>query len=93
MRTRNSIKTWKTIRLPQPLLKEAEDLIRSSGRCESMNDFIAKSVQLRVDVLKRKELDAKFAAMSEDAAYQKESTLMAEEFESSDGATASLLEG
>jgi hypothetical protein len=31
--------------------------------------------------------------MSEDAAYQKESTLMAEEFESSDWETASLLEG
>jgi hypothetical protein len=93
MRSRNSIKTQKTIRLPRPLFKEAEDLIHSRGRCESMNDFIVKSVQLRVDVLKRKELDARFAGMSEDAAYQKESTLLAEEFESSDWETAKLLEG
>jgi Arc/MetJ-type ribon-helix-helix transcriptional regulator len=93
IRGRIATKAQKTVRLPKPLLKEAESLIRSCGRSESMNDFIVRSVRLRIDVIKRKELDAKFAGMSEDAAYQKESTLMAEEFESSDWETASLLEG
>ena len=41
-------------------------------------------MRLRIDVLKRKELDARFAEMSEDTYYQKEATLLAEEFESSD---------
>lgn len=93
IRGRVATKAQKTVRLPRPLIKEAENLIRSRGRCESMNDFIVSSVRLRIDVLKRKELDAKFAGMSEDADYQKRTTLMAEQFESSDWETASLLEG
>jgi Arc/MetJ-type ribon-helix-helix transcriptional regulator len=93
MRSRNATKTQKTVRLPKPLLKEAENLIRSCGRCESMNDFIVRSMRLRIDVLKRKELDARFAEMSEDTYYQKEATLLAEEFESSDWEAAKLLEG
>jgi Arc/MetJ-type ribon-helix-helix transcriptional regulator len=93
MRSRNATKAQKTVRLPKPLLKEAENFIRSCGRWESMNDFIVKSVRLRINALKRKELDAQFAGMSADADYQREATLMAEEFESSDWEAAKLLKG
>jgi hypothetical protein len=93
MNGRNVTKIQKTIRLPRPLFKEAERLIRACGHCESINEFIVKSMRLRIDLLKRKELDAKFAEMSEDTDYQKEAKLIAEEFESSDWEAAKLLEG
>ena len=93
MRSHNATKVQKTVRLPRPLLKDAENLIRSCGRGESMNDFIVKSVRLRINAFKRRELDAKFAGMAQDRDYQREATLMAEEFESSDGEAAGLLEG
>jgi hypothetical protein len=93
MRGQKAIKAQKTVRLPRPLLKEAESLIRACGHGESLNDFIVRSMRLRIEVLKRKELDAKFAEMSEDTDYQKEANLMAEEFASSDWETAKLLEG
>jgi hypothetical protein len=93
MRGQKATKTQKTVRLPRLLLKEAESLIRACGHCESLNDFIVRSMRLRIEVLKRKELDARFAEMSEDADYQKEANLMAEEFASSDWEAAKLLEG
>jgi len=93
MRARSIPKIQKTVRLPKPLFQEVERFIRASGHCESVNDFIVKSMKLRIDVLKRKELDAKFAEMAEDTDYQKEAKLIAEEFESSDWETAKFLEG
>ena len=92
IRVQKATKTQKTVRLPRPLLKEAEGLIRASGHCESLNDFIVRSMRLRIEVLKRQELDARFAGMSKDAAYQKEAHLLAEEFANSDGEAAQLLE-
>jgi len=50
-------------------------------------------MKLRIDVLNRKELEAKFAEMAEDSDYQKEAKLIAEEFESSDWEAAKILEG
>jgi hypothetical protein len=85
-------KIQKTIRLPLSLIHEAERFINACGHCESINEFIVKSMRLRIYVLKRRELDAKFAEMSEDADYQKEANLMAEEFEISDWEAAKLLE-
>lgn len=85
-------KIQKTIRLPLSLIHEAERFITACGHCESINEFIVKSIRLRIEVLKRRELDAKFAEMSEDTDYQKEANLMAEEFEISDWEAAKLLE-
>ncbi len=93
IRRQKSTKAQMTVRLPRSLLKEAENLIRACGQCESLNDFIVSSMRLRIEVLKRKELDAKFAEMSRDTDYQKEANLMAEEFENSDWEAAKLLEG
>jgi|APFre7841882654_1041346.scaffolds.fasta_scaffold57360_3 hypothetical protein len=93
MRARSTPKIQKTVRFPKPLIQEVERFIRACGQCESVNDFIVKSMKLRIDVLKRKELDAKFAEMSEDTDYQKEARLIAEEFESSDWEAAKFLEG
>jgi hypothetical protein len=92
MYTRGLSKIQKTIRLPKSLLEEVERIIKYSRRMESTNDFIVKSMQLRVSILKRRELDAKFSGMSKDTDYQRDAQLMAEEFESSDWETAKLLD-
>jgi hypothetical protein len=92
MRYATDSKVQKTVRLPLSLIHEAERFINACGNCESINEFIVKSMRLRIDALKRRELDAKFAAMSEDTDYQKEASLIAEEFEISDWEAAKLLE-
>lgn len=92
MYTRDVAKIQKTIRLPKSLLEEVERTIKYSRRMESINDFIVKSMQLRISILKRRELDAKFSGMSKDTDYQRDAQLMAEEFESSDWETAKLLD-
>ena len=92
MYARGVSKIQKTIRLPKSLLEEVERIIKYSRRMESTNDFIVKSMQLRVSILKRRELDAKFSGMSKDTDYQRDAQLMAEEFESSDWETAKLLD-
>jgi ABC-type uncharacterized transport system substrate-binding protein len=92
MRGRGVPKIQKTIRLPKALLDEVQQIIRSCRPGESTNDFIVKSMRLRISVLKRKELDAKFSEMSKDTDYQKDSQLIVEEFEITDWETAKLLD-
>ena len=72
MYARGVAKIQKTIRLPKPLLAEVEQMIKCRRRGESINDFIVKSMHLRLGVLKRKELDAKFSDMSKDTDYQRD---------------------
>jgi hypothetical protein len=93
MRGRIAPKIQRTIRVPKALFDEVERLIKSCGRSESMNDFVVKSMKMRVNALKRRELDAKFSEMSKDTDYQKAAQLMAEEFESSDWEAIRVLEG
>jgi hypothetical protein len=92
MHSRGVAKIRKTIRFPKPLLEEMEQMIRTRRRGESTNDFIVKSMELRISILKRKELDAKFSDMSKDPGYQQEAQMLAKEFESSDWEAAKLLD-
>jgi hypothetical protein len=92
MYARGVAKIQKTIRLPKSLLEEVEEMIRCCRQGESTNDFIVKSMHLRISIIKRKELDAKFSEMSKDTDYQRDAQLIAEEFESSDWETAKLLD-
>jgi len=92
MYSRGVAKIQKTIRLPKSLLEEVERIIKYSRCVESTNDFIVRSMQLRISILKRRELDAKFSGMSKDTDYQHDARSMAEEFESSDWETAKLLD-
>ena len=93
MKGRGTAKVQKTVRLPKLLFKEAEQLIRCCARHESINDFIVKSLKLRISLLKRKELDAQFAEMSKDTDYQKDTQMILEEFDASDWEAAKFLEG
>jgi Arc/MetJ-type ribon-helix-helix transcriptional regulator len=92
MYARGVAKIQITVRLPKPLFEEVEEMINCRGRGESANDFIVESVQLRLSILKRKELDAKFSDMSKDRDYQRDAQLIAQDFESSDREAAKLLD-
>jgi hypothetical protein len=77
-----------TVRLPQPVYEQAKGFV-SPGRHEtttfvSLNDFFVCAIQAYVKLYRRREIDAAFASMAEDADYQKEARLLAEEFEPSD---------
>jgi hypothetical protein len=77
-----------TVSLPKPLYEEAKLAVNSNATLtHSINGFIVDALIAYVELFKRKQIDAKFAPMSEDAKYQKEAKLIAEEFSQSDWET------
>jgi len=57
---------------------------RNTTTVLSLNDFFVKAIQAYVKLYRRRQIDAAFAMMAEDADYQKEASLLEEEFEISD---------
>ncbi len=50
----------------------------------SINAFFVSAIRAYVRLIQRKQIDAKFAGMSEDAEYRKEAVRISEEFNQSD---------
>jgi hypothetical protein len=76
-----------TIRLPRPVYDQAKCVVNteSGGRSRiSLNDLIVMAITNYLKMYKRRQIDAAFAGMCEDADYQKEAKLLAEEFDYSD---------
>ena len=77
-----------TVRLPCSIYDQAKSAVekekRESGTTISLNDFIVSAVKAYLKLYQRRQIDAAFAKMAEDANYQKEATLLTEEFERSD---------
>jgi len=64
-----------TIRLPRPVYDQAKCVVNteSHGRSRiSLNEFIVLAITTYLKMHKRRQIDAAFAGMSEDADYQKE---------------------
>ncbi|OLE41045.1 MAG: hypothetical protein AUI36_24835 [Cyanobacteria bacterium 13_1_40CM_2_61_4] len=81
--TREKVRT--TVRLPRPLYDEVRQFVeRDLNSAETINDFFVAAILAYVKLLRRKRIDAAYACMSEDADYQKEAKLIAEEFSQSD---------
>jgi ribosomal silencing factor RsfS len=74
--------------LPRPVYEEAKRIVEKekggAGPVVSMNDLIVLAIRAYVKTYKRRQIDAMFAHMAEDADYQKEAKLLAEEFSESD---------
>jgi hypothetical protein len=82
-RTKRKIRT--TISLPEPVYEAARSLVSShAAPGTSMNGFFEAAVTAYLKQFKRKEIDAQFAAMAGDPAYQAEAAAIAEEFSRSD---------
>ncbi len=77
-----------TVRLPVPVYDQARCVVEKERKGQSgsisLNDLIVAAITAYLKLYKRKQIDAAFAGMSEDADYQKEAKLLAEEFEASD---------
>ena len=77
-----------TIRLPRPVYEQAKAVVEKakagSGAAVSLNDFFVSAIKAYLKLYRRRQIDAAFAGMAEDAEYQKEAALIAAEFEHSD---------
>lgn len=77
-----------TVRLPQPVYDQAKRFVtcerKNTATFLSLNDFFVTAIQAYVKLYRRRQIDAAFGLMAEDADYQKEARLLAEEFEPSD---------
>ncbi|MFL6435984.1 MAG: hypothetical protein ACJ71Q_00260 [Terriglobales bacterium] len=76
-----------TVRLPRPVYDQAKCVVdkeKGGVGTISLNDFIVSAIKAYLKMYKRRQIDAAFAGMAEDADYQKEAKLLAEDFEHSD---------
>ena len=74
-----------TVTLPKKVYDEARSCVEKSvSPADTLGAFFAAAIAAYVKLLKRKEIDAKFAAMAEDSEYQKMAKLISEEFSASD---------
>ena len=77
-----------TVRLPRPIYDQAKSVVEKekggAGHIVSLNDLFVTAITAYLKMYKRRQIDAQFAAMAEDADYQKEASLLAEEFSNSD---------
>ena len=82
-----------TVRVPKPLYEEAQQFVqRQDNALSTINDFVIAAIWAYVKLMKRKQIDAAFARISEDADYQKQASLIAEEFSQSDWDTLASLD-
>ena len=84
-----------TVRIPRSVYDQARHFVdtekASCSASVSLNDFFVTAIQAYVKLHQRRQIDAAFAMMAEDADYQKESSLLSEEFESSDWEALGLI--
>jgi hypothetical protein len=76
-----------TVRLPRLVYDQAKQFVESEKNTASplsLNDFFAAAIQAYIKLHQRRQIDAAFASMAEDADYQNEASLLEAEFEASD---------
>ncbi len=72
-----------TLALPADLLEAIDQLVRE-GKAKSRNELVATSLRHELAALDRAAIDAAFAEMAHDQAYQDEARRLTAEFASSD---------
>lgn len=74
-----------TVRLPRTLHEKVRQLVSKDGSDgDTMNDLFESAISTYVRLLERRKVDAAFARMATDDAYQKEARALGEEFSESD---------
>ncbi len=87
-RRKSDHKVQTTLRLPRPLYEQAKVCVeKGMTAAETINDFIIAAIRVYTKILRRKRIDAAFNHMAEDANFQKEAQLIAEEFIQADWET------
>jgi len=74
-----------TVTLPKKVYDEARSCVdKNVGPAETIGAFFTAAIVAYLKLLRRKQIDAKFALMAEDSEYQKHAKLISEEFSQSD---------
>lgn len=74
-----------TVSLPEHVYEEARSLVEAKASpAGSINGFFVSAIHAYVRLIKRRQIDATFAGMSEDKEYQKVAGRISEEFSQSD---------
>ena len=72
-----------TVRLPRHVYERAKTVVVQS-EASSFNEFVVQAIEEKVRRLTEAEIDAEFAQMAHDAAYQRSAVELARQFERSD---------
>jgi hypothetical protein len=84
-RDKRDKKVRTTISLPEHLYAEARSVLKAKAApTDSINSLFVSAIRAYLRWIERKQIDAQFSAMSDDAEYQKEAGRIAEEFSPSD---------
>jgi hypothetical protein len=82
---RNEKKVRTTVSLPAHLYEEARSVVvTKAAPAGSMNGLFVSAIRAYVHLIKRRQIDAQFAGMSQDPEYQKAAVRISEEFSASD---------
>jgi len=81
-----------TVTLPSELLAAADEAVKE-GKARSRNELLAIALQHELAARERAEIDAAFAAMADDTAYQAEVRIISEEFREADWEALQKSEG
>ena len=82
-----------TVRIPRSLYEEAREVVNEKKvKAQSMNELIVLAMASFLKSYKRRQIDAAFAGMAKDAAYQKEAALINDQFEQSDWEALAITE-
>ena len=74
-----------TVSLPRQLYEDARSVVASNAApAESINGFFVSAIRAYVKLIRRRQIDARFAEMSKDSEYQREAGRISEEFSVSD---------
>src|SRR5436190_23634672 len=77
-----------TVRLPKRLYEEARGALeKGKAGASSLNDLLIKSLEEKLNQLRRESMNTKFAKRRKDAKYHRRSLAIAKKFASSDGET------
>jgi metal-responsive CopG/Arc/MetJ family transcriptional regulator len=81
-----------TLALPADLLAAVDQAVQA-GHARSRNELVARALQRELAAQQRAAIDAAFAAMAEDAAYQTEAQALTEAFAHADWEALRVAEG
>lgn len=77
--------TTTTVRLPRGLYEQAQCVLKKGETdATSFNELVVDSLNEKLQQVKRRLIDEKFAEMRHDAAHHRESAVLAEHFASND---------
>jgi len=81
-----------TVRLPKQIYQLAKSAIEKSEAASSFNDFVVQAIEQKLQQLTESKIDAAFALMADDPAYQRDAVALTRQFEKSDWEASRLSE-